>query len=53
MQDGHVVAYKSHILLPEEKSIQVYEKELLAVLHILSSWKHHLLGADSVVQTDH
>ena len=52
MQDGHVVAYESRILLPTEKSLQVYE-ELLAVLHALSTWKHYLLGADFVVQTDH
>ena len=52
MQDGHVVAYESRILLPTEKSLQVYE-ELLAVLHALSTWKHYLLGADFVVQTDY
>ncbi|RYA57051.1 hypothetical protein DD599_25725 [Enterobacter cloacae complex sp. CH23B] len=33
--------------------MQVYEKELLAVIHALLSWKHYLLGADFVVQTDH
>ena len=42
MQDGHVVAYESRILLPTEKSLHVYEKELLAVLHALSTWKHYL-----------
>ena len=26
---------------------------MLAVLHALSTWKHYLLGADFVVQTDH
>ncbi|WP_219823807.1 hypothetical protein, partial [Enterobacter cloacae complex sp. CH23B] len=34
-------------------TMQVYEKELLAVIHALLSWKHYLLGADFVVQTDH
>ena len=53
MQKGHVLAYESRILLPTEKSLQVYKKELLAVLHALSTWKHYLLGADFVVQTDH
>ncbi|MCO5557706.1 hypothetical protein L7F22_011277 [Adiantum nelumboides] len=33
--------------------MQVYEKELQAVIHALLSWKHYLLGADFVVQTDH
>ncbi|MCO5590473.1 hypothetical protein L7F22_044443 [Adiantum nelumboides] len=32
---------------------QIYEKEMLAVMHALYSWKHFLLGADFVVQTDH
>ena len=33
MQDGHVVAYESRVLLKAEKSLQIYEKELLAVIH--------------------
>ena len=53
MQDGHVVAYESRVLLKAEKSLQIYEKELLAVIHALSTWKHYLLGADFIVQTDH
>ena len=53
MQNGHVVAYESRMLLGAERTLQVYEKELLAVIHALSSWKHYLLGADFVVQTDH
>ena len=53
MQDGHVVAYESRILLKTEKSLLIYEKELLAVIHALSTWKHYLLGADFVVQIDH
>ena len=52
-QEGHVVAYESRVLSDAEKSLQVYEKELLAVIHALSSWKHYLLGADFTVQTDH
>ncbi|MCO5594877.1 hypothetical protein L7F22_048912 [Adiantum nelumboides] len=53
MQDGRVVAYESRILQGAEKTMQVYEKELQAVIHALLSWKHYLLGADFVVQTDH
>lgn len=34
------------------KKLQVYEKELLAVIHALSNWKHYLLGGDFIVQID-
>ncbi|MCO5555239.1 hypothetical protein L7F22_008783 [Adiantum nelumboides] len=53
MQEGRVVAYESRILQGPEKTMQVYEKEQQAVIHALLSWKHYLLGADFVVQTDH
>ncbi|MCO5606461.1 hypothetical protein L7F22_060649 [Adiantum nelumboides] len=53
MQDGRVVAYESRILQGAEKTKQVYEKELQAVIHALLSLKHYLLAADFVVQTDH
>ncbi|MCO5570160.1 hypothetical protein L7F22_023877 [Adiantum nelumboides] len=53
MQDGRVVAYESRILQGLEKTMQVYEKELQAVINALLSWKQCLLGADFVVQTDH
>ncbi|MCO5547665.1 hypothetical protein L7F22_001116 [Adiantum nelumboides] len=53
MQDGRVVAYESRILQGSEKTMQVYKKDLSAVIHALLSWKHYLLGADFVVQKDH
>ncbi|MCO5593599.1 hypothetical protein L7F22_047614 [Adiantum nelumboides] len=53
MQDGHVIAYESKVLRGPEKHMQIYEEELLAVIHVLESWKHYLLGADFTVQTDH
>ncbi|MCO5581672.1 hypothetical protein L7F22_035561 [Adiantum nelumboides] len=52
-QDDRVVAYESRIFQGAEKTMQVYEKELQAVIHALLRWKHYLLGADFVVQTDH
>ena len=52
-QDGHVVAFESRRLRDAERHLQVYEKELLAVIHALTTWKHYLLGADFVVKTDH
>ncbi|MCO5549058.1 hypothetical protein L7F22_002524 [Adiantum nelumboides] len=31
----------------------VYDKEFLAIVHAYRTWKHFLLGTDSIVQTDH
>ena len=52
MQDGHVVAYETHILHPIECHLQIYEKELLAVIHALSTWMHYLLDADFTTELD-
>ena len=38
-QDGHVVAYESRRLQDAEKHMGIYEKGLLAVIHVLSTWK--------------
>ena len=51
-KDGHVVAYESRRLRDAELYFGVYEKELLAVIHALTNWKHYLLGADFVVMKD-
>ncbi|MCO5580312.1 hypothetical protein L7F22_034178 [Adiantum nelumboides] len=53
MHDGRVVAYESRVFSDRERTLQIYEKEMLAIMHALYSWKHFLLGADFIVQTDH
>ncbi|MCO5549153.1 hypothetical protein L7F22_002619 [Adiantum nelumboides] len=52
-QDGYAVAYESRVLTKAKKVLQIYEKELLAVIHALSSWKYHLLRADFTIHMDH
>ena len=52
-QEGHPVAYESRRLHDQEKNLGIYEKELLAVIHALDSWKHYLLGTAFVIHTDH
>ncbi|MCO5562485.1 hypothetical protein L7F22_016112 [Adiantum nelumboides] len=53
MQDDRVVAYESRVFSDRERTLQIYEKEMLAVMHAIYCWKHSLLGADFIVQTDH
>ncbi|MCO5584398.1 hypothetical protein L7F22_038324 [Adiantum nelumboides] len=53
MQEGRVIAYESHMFSKPEMTAQIYEKELLAVIHALTQWWHYLLGADLTVFTDH
>lgn len=43
-QEGQPIAYKSRRLHPKERSLGIYEKELLFVIHALNSWKHYLLS---------
>ena len=47
------MAYESRLLQNAEISLNVYEQELLLVVHALTVWKHYLLGADFHVQTNH
>ncbi|MCO5562486.1 hypothetical protein L7F22_016113 [Adiantum nelumboides] len=53
LQEGHARAYESRRLSSNEQILGIYEKELLAVLHALDSWKHYLLGTPFILQTDH
>ena len=53
LQEGHPVAYESRRLNSQERVLGIYEKELLAVILALSTWKHYLLGTPFVLRTDH
>ncbi|MCO5604146.1 hypothetical protein L7F22_058306 [Adiantum nelumboides] len=53
LQEGHTIAYESRRLSSDEQILGIYEKELLAVLHALNSWKHYLLGIPFILRTDH
>jgi hypothetical protein len=49
------IAYLSHKLSDTERKYTNHEKELLAIIHALKSWRHHLQGAKYTVKalTDH
>ncbi|MCO5548013.1 hypothetical protein L7F22_001469 [Adiantum nelumboides] len=53
LQEGHAIAYESRRISSDEQIFGIYEKELLAVLHALDSWKHYLLGTPFILRTDH
>ena len=52
-QEGHSIAYESCHLQPRERSLGIYEKELLALINALDSWKHYLLGTPFIIRTNH
>ncbi|KAK2997309.1 hypothetical protein RJ639_025119 [Escallonia herrerae] len=48
----HPVAYESRKLNEAERHSTTHEKKLLAVMHCLRIWRHHLLGSSFIVRTD-
>lgn len=49
----HPVAFESRKLTPAEKNYPTHEKELLAIINALKTWKHYLEGRKFTVVTDH
>ena len=53
MQDGRVVSYASRQLKPHELNYATHDLELAAVVHVLKTWRHYLIGNRCDVYTDH
>ena len=53
LQDNHAIAYKSYKLHEQERLLGIYEKEIIAIIHALSFWKHYLLSTPFIIQTDY
>ncbi|RXY01996.1 hypothetical protein DD576_30230 [Klebsiella pneumoniae] len=53
LQEGHAIAYESRRLNSDERVLGIYEKEVLAVLHALDTWKHYLLRTPFILPNDH
>ena len=52
--DGeHPVAFESRKMNPAEQNYPTHERELLAVIHALRTWRHYLLGKRFIIVTDH
>ena len=56
-QDGghglQPIAYESRKLNNTERRYSAYERELLAVLHSCTTWRHYLFGRHFKLKTDH
>ena len=53
MQEGHPLAFVSKALGPRQLALSTYEKELLAIVHAVTKWKHYLWGRRFLIRTDH
>ena len=51
----HPVAFQSRKLSPAELNYEIYDKEMLAIVHCFKQWRHYLEGAirPITVYTDH
>ena len=52
-QEGRPVAYLSKALGPRHIDLSIYEKEYLAILMVVTKWRHYLEGNTFVIKTDH
>ena len=47
------ICYLSRTLTPAERNYATHEKEMLAIVHAISTWRHYLLGNTTTVNSDH
>lgn len=52
MQDKHPIGYISRVLGPKHRSLSVYEKELMAVVHAVQTWSAYLAHQPFLIKTD-
>ena len=53
MQEGRPLAFTSQQLSGKNLGQSTYEKEMLAILHAVESWRPYLLGRRFQIRTDH
>jgi len=52
LKEGHPIAFISKSLRPKQKTLSVYEREMLAILHAVTKWKHYLWGRHFHIHTN-
>lgn len=53
MQDKHPITFESRKLRGLERSYSIYDKEMLAIMHVLAKFRQYLDGSKFCVKTDH
>jgi hypothetical protein len=53
MQNRHPLVYESQKLKGPELLYNIYDKEMLAIMHALTKFRQYLVGARFVVKSDH
>jgi hypothetical protein len=53
MQEGRPLAFTSKQLSEKNLGKPIYEKEMLAILHVVELWQPYLLGQRFQIKTDH
>jgi len=53
MQEGHPIAFISKSLGPRQQALSTYEKEMLAILHEVTKWRHYLWGRHFTIKINH
>jgi hypothetical protein len=53
MQEGHPISFISKSLGPQQQALSTYEREMLAILHAVTKWRHYLWGRHFTIRTNH
>lgn len=53
MQGGKPISYLSKAFNSKNLGMSVYEKELLALVMVVTKWRHYLVGNHFIIKTDH
>jgi hypothetical protein len=53
MQGGHPIVFESRKLSQPERLYSIYDKEMLAIMHALTKFRHYLVGNKFMVKTNH
>jgi len=53
MQEGHPLAFTSRALFGKNLCKSTYEKEMLAIIHVVQRWRPFIIGCHFIILTDH